>query len=765
MWRPVLLRGAGFPANGVRSLAGRRSVLIADELVEADVPQPRRYEEYQDVFGQDCEAIGEAVRSIAALPLLRQAITWQNPGVVTTCLDPVIAERGHPRKQRQRRRSIAKYWQRYCLKNETIGFFGPSAWCEWVESAELLAVRPGPRLIGRRAVRFEWWAVNAVAAAICGLPGILPWLPPRRAAGIHLDGQVMVRPHRSGVQISEAETALLSLANGRAAARDIAVEIVAAARFGFTDEADVFEVLADLAARKLMVWTLELPAEEDAEVRLRHQLQQIMDPPIRESALVLFDEFQSVREQVARSVAPTELAAALAAADTVFTRITGQSAQRFPGEIYAGRRILYEECARDVELELGSPLLHECGAALTLLLTSARWLCDQIAMAANSVLMQIYGQLCAASPGRRVALSEMGFHAHEMLFASPASLTEPVIAELRDRWCSLLDVPMTEHRVHRVASALADACRRMFAAPGLGWAAVRHHSIDLMIAAGDADALDRGDYLLVVGELHPGNALTTAGCAGLHPAPSDLHSAFWQDFPGSRVVPVWPGDWRGLTPRLAEHPAFIREGDCRISFGPCTAGDSPAQVYNAGDIVVECQSGKLIARSLEGRRWWPLIEVFGDYLSNVVGSAFKDLWAGPHVPRISLDRVVINRESWSFAPRELAFAHRHDEADRFLEFRRWWRANELPRHLFVKLPVEDKPIYLDSDSPILLSILANLVKASEQVAGAVIKFQEMLPGPDQLWLPDADGERYSSELRVVALDPIARIGGATQSGR
>ena len=32
---------------------------------------------------------------------------------------------------------------------------------------------------------------------------------------------------------------------------------------------------------------------------------------------------------------------------------------------------------------------------------------------------------------------------------------------------------------------------------------------------------------------------------------------------------------------------------------------------------------------------------------------------------------------------------------------------------------------------------------------------EMLPTPDQLWLQNAQGERYTSELRIVAVDPAA----------
>ena len=50
----------------------------------------------------------------------------------------------------------------------------------------------------------------------------------------------------------------------------------------------------------------------------------------------------------------------------------------------------------------------------------------------------------------------------------------------------------------------------------------------------------------------------------------------------------------------------------------------------------------------------------------------------------------------------------------------------------------------------------------------------MLPGPDQLWLADAEGRRYTSELRLVAVDgraartaagrpaAAAALGGAAQ---
>jgi hypothetical protein len=42
-------------------------------------------------------------------------------------------------------------------------------------------------------------------------------------------------------------------------------------------------------------------------------------------------------------------------------------------------------------------------------------------------------------------------------------------------------------------------------------------------------------------------------------------------------------------------------------------------------------------------------------------------------------------------------------------------------------------------------------------AGASITVSEMIPGLEQVWLPDASGGRYTSELRIVAVD-MAEIG-------
>ncbi|HWF02882.1 MAG TPA: lantibiotic dehydratase, partial [Candidatus Angelobacter sp.] len=117
-------------------------------------------------------------------------------------------------------------------------------------------------------------------------------------------------------------------------------------------------------------------------------------------------------------------------------------------------------------------------------------------------------------------------------------------------------------------------------------------------------------------------------------------------------------------------------------------------------------------------------------------------------------RLVIKRESWSFVPTTLEFASCTTSAERFLQARKWAQANGIPRFVFFKVPLEGKPAYLDFDSPILVDIFSKMVRrtVAENLPDASVDVSEMLPSPTQAWLPDINGQRYTSELRIVAVD-------------
>ena len=70
---------------------------------------------------------------------------------------------------------VASYWQRYCAKNDTIGFFGPLAWGRFAEEGPAVSVRAGG-LVRECVVHLEVWAVEALARAV-GLETVLPMDP------------------------------------------------------------------------------------------------------------------------------------------------------------------------------------------------------------------------------------------------------------------------------------------------------------------------------------------------------------------------------------------------------------------------------------------------------------------------------------------------------------------------------------------------------------------------------------------------------------
>jgi hypothetical protein len=117
--------------------------------------------------------------------------------------------------------------------------------------------------------------------------------------------------------------------------------------------------------------------------------------------------------------------------------------------------------------------------------------------------------------------------------------------------------------------------------------------------------------------------------------------------------------------------------------------------------------------------------------------------------------MVVVRESWRWDAAELEALGMSDETARFLAVREWFKRAGLPRHVFVKTPLEQKPFYVDFASPIYLNVLARAVRrllGASDVSERRIAFTEMLPTFEHAWLVDRKGTRYTSELRFTAID-------------
>ena len=606
LWRDVAVRSAGFPVAGL------------------------------DVFGPGDESarLREATRD----PLFREAVTWQNPAALANAFDKVAAGAPtKPSRARQREEIVASYWQRYCSKNDTIGFFGPLSWGRIEEDGDALSVRSGA-LIRERSVHLEAWGVQALAESL--------------------------------------------------------------------DE------------------SLTIPAGPHTERELRTALEMHSDAEVRARGLDALERLESARDRLAVAP-PDELAEALAALDATFTELTGRAAVRNPGQAYGARTLAYLDCMRDLDVTIGPGALATMAPALQVLFEAGRWYCGEV----NAVGAAIVEGALAESDGR--PFSEMVGRVLPALMQEPPGVADAV-SELERRMTLLLADPDPVTIGTRACETFADHRP--------GWIASVFQSVDLQIAAPDPEAVASGDWLAVIGDVHPGAAPTLQGVfAHRAPDPDALVSA-WAGDVGRRaavLMPPWAPhigvDARGIavTPLDAIHIAAL----------PGVRAQAPRRTWTADELTVD---GREVIDH-DGEVRIDAVDAF--FLPIFVSGvrAFELLAEAEHTPRQQIGKTVMRRESWN--------VRAADFPDSAAGLPAFTRERGMPRRVFTKSPLERKPMYFDRDSEILGRILCRQARqAAAADPDASIRLSEMLPGPEDCWLHDPDGYKYVAELRLVAVD-------------
>ncbi|MEV4695856.1 lantibiotic dehydratase, partial [Micromonospora echinospora] len=467
-----------------------------------------------------------------------------------------------------------------------------------------------------------------------------------------------------------------------------------------------------------------------------------------------FDRLRAARDDVAAAAGDADrLRVVLDALDATFTELTGVPAARRAGQMYAGRTLCYEDSARDLDVVFGAPLLAELAAPLDVLLRAARWLANALARAYLDVLRGLYEELRAES-GAPVPLADLWFLAQGMFWGDGERPVDAVAAEFAARWSGLFGLdtlPAGATDVRLRAADLADRVDAVFPGAGPEWSNAAIHSPDLQICVTDADALRRGEYTVVLGELHA--AWSSFDCAVFTPSHPDverLREALSADLGQRRVRLLFPADWPRRTSRTAE--SLTGPTDRHLAFLDAPGAD-PARVLPTVDLVVDDVDGELVATASDGQRW-PLTEIFAEPLSAHAVDGFKLVAAAPYTPRITVDRLVLARQTWRTTVGESGLAVPNGERERFLAVRDWRRRLALPEQVYVKFGTETKPCFVDLAAPAFATTLCAMARAARVDGGDDVSFtvSEMLPAPEQAWVPDGQGRRYFSELRLHITD-------------
>lgn len=728
LWPRFAVRGAGLPVDHVAAFAVPE---LLGGATTADIEERVR------------AVSAAAVWSSLADDTFLAALTWQNLPVVDTWAARLGAQAraGAPpvySRRNERERVIARYVQRYAVKNESIGFFGPVAWGAFTaEPAPLtwcgeLGVRSG-------TVSFEVWAIRELARAWADEPVVRPFVPVRLNPACTVRDSHLLRPRRPALDLDAAARALLRvLGDGRPYHQVIA----AAAEESGCAAAAVEKSAGALCADGAVLIEFPVPFDEWPERHLRREVDRIPDAGVRDLLAGRLDRLDLARDRVL-SVAtdPERLRAMLHQLGDELVSAGGRRGRTL-GRDGLGRGAVYLDCRRDLDVRLGAPVVDALRAPLSVLLRSADWLATQVAETVEEHLRERFGHLRRRQ--HRVTLAELQTAATEVLVPGNR-LVALVLEDFQLRWAEILPrggtgpVALTTEGVRSLADAL-------FPQTEPPWAAARHHTPDLMLHQ-EPD----GRCRWVLGELHVAlNTVESRLFATQCDDRSALVAATEEDFASGRIVPLYPPDGVAANSRTYPPPALDPPGAFRYwSFAADSGHEHGHPSVPATAVEVVEAGGELIG--IAGDWQARVTEFFGEFLTALTVNLFTLRPPVAHTPRISIDDLVVCRESWRFRSPDIPLPRTRDRDHTYQGLRDWAGRHVLPRHVFVHVPQESKPVYVDFAAPALLDDFARLVRAVQDGDDGMVTVTEMLPDLSGLWLRDRSGRRYTTEFRMVAV--------------
>src|SRR5581483_8452607 len=150
------------------------------------------------------------------------------------------------------------------------------------------------------------------------------------------------------------------------------------------------------------------------------------------------------------------------------------------------------------------------------------------------------------------------------------------VAELQRRWQHVLGPPRSASQHQVSAEEIAARAAECFPARPAPWGGARQHSPDIMIAAASPGDIKRGDFLLVLGEIHLAtNTLDQRLFVEQHPDPARLIAAERADRGPRRIVVIDAKDHPPITSRTSPPSALLGPGELYWSAAVTDAFEPP----------------------------------------------------------------------------------------------------------------------------------------------------------------------------------------------
>ena len=637
----------------------------------------------------------------------------------------------------ERERHLLLYLQRVAAKNDGFSEFGPTGWgkVDKQDGGVKIDIQSG---IAAREEFLERWTAHAAAVAMKADPDVFAELSPRRNPNGRLENNKFVLADSGeSVELSESELDLIKRCDGPTSLHALGARL---------------ETIRALVEKKVLRCEVEVPALEPHAFSVLHDdVKQWRPGAAREKWLSILQPIAELPEKFATNI---DVESRQRILQDARSRLQTLGAARKTGErfLYAATNPIGEECFRECRFSISEELVNQIAieAALWIDLwrdsyafvasrvaTGLRRILEKTSIQDGAVPLPAFLRACDAAklpltgPGL-VALAHMAF--------------QEIKAAFREVMKAHADEPEYELSV--------DDChfvRRNFQYPAFD--EYTYPSADLQLSAGSIEAVSRGRYQWILSELHPPVALLHHGGYWSCPDKNALNKAFAQTVNGK------PNFHFGFFAADFTSHTTVRQFDALPQFSNFVAPQRANSKWRAvapadAEVYVDQTSGDVCLRKTDNH------EYLGSFARAwLIPLGFHPFQFGmaPHMPRLRCGRVIVQRRSWIVAHDELGSGdYTGISRDLVLALERLRAQKDWPRFIYIR-PSEQalrrsgaegrdkdtKPVFVDLESYLFLEIFHRwLVKAGE------LEITEMLPDPDHLLWPEADGRR-TFEMRTM----------------
>lgn len=725
----------------IRCHGGPVETAVAWNQKLAEMEEARRVA--TGIFEEELREKRRELRRLVSNPRFQEAVFLSSPQMYKKGLLHYLNISSEERNAEIKRleRQLIAYVQRLVGKNETTSFFGPINYGSFTEKkspSDLDFTLDQPDIgynwtsdLQHRETFMAYWATQVLAETFSRLPGVFSRLKPLRSF-LHrlLDNHlIQAAMTQKRTPLTPIDHQLLRLADGTRTVEQLVRELE-------MSEERLKERLVALEGQKWLTLTWTVPVTVTRTLDwLVHEMQQVKgeDPEVerwRHSVQRLLE-----LKNMYSYAGVAEKEQMLGEANDIFRDLTGEETMRRGGQIYADRMLFYEECRGQIDhlqLSTGTRRLWEerLRPVLEISAKNALEVKKLQRKFALQVFRELYGESTQMVPFIRFLTDAMRHEKWEQWTQEFAALQGSFSKKIKE-WVRQLAEESGERIVVLDAKEIAERTNDL--APGEE--DPLFCSPDLMLIPGREDAADQ----LILGEVHD-TVLLWGWALAFHPEEESVRERMWQELAsiiqrpmgnllGSKRLKIVPFEFPGYTIQMKARSISNRHKNKAIAELYVCPGDELQLKWVGEQNELRLYNGELHSMAHE---WFSIPRVVPFQVE-----------IGDWTPRIMIGDTVYQRERWKVT-RDGRWRKKYagTSFELFYDMLKLQKELKMPEYVYVKLNTEPKPFLIDFHNYFLLEMWDSFMKE-----GQVATVTEMLPGPEQLWLQDAEGTRYCAEIR------------------